>query len=363
MSLGCINLNEMNTTMTIVIDKKHIYGLIAIVLAGICILLLCKSCEKADYETTAKNMKLNAWITTYYATQILSDYQQNWQSAVYDHRAINTDGKYDDCYEFSTAITWRFQYYTNNGHISLLDSLANVVKEDMKLMEDAPSKFDETQKSFMGMYNDMNTLVSLVKDPKGSLVTFGQRVNELMLDFENKYNETDLKISISEADKNAKTIEIQKIMDRLLISTIVKSFGPNKKAGEEFIAKMKATAGVKELPGGTLYKVIKEGKGVIPADTSRVHVSYEGRLIDGKVFDSSYKNNNGKPVKVYVSLMIPGWTQALTHMPTGSVWEIYVPQDQAYGTRGVDNLIKPFSALVFKLELIDIVDAKTAQRK
>ena len=76
--------------MTIVIDKKHIYGLIAIVLAGICVLLLCKSCEKADYETIAKNMKLNAWITTYYATQILSDYQQNWQSAVYDHRAINT---------------------------------------------------------------------------------------------------------------------------------------------------------------------------------------------------------------------------------------------------------------------------------
>ena len=230
-------------------------------------------------------------------------------------------------------------------------------------MEDAPSKFDETQKSFMGMYNDMNTLVSLVKDPKGSLVTFGQRVNELMLDFENKYNETDLKISISEADKNAKTIEIQKIMDRLLISTIVKSFGPNKKAGEEFIAKMKATAGVKELPGGTLYKVIKEGSGVIPTDTSRVHVSYEGRLIDGKVFDSSYKNNNGKPVEVNVNQMIPGWTQALTHMPAGSVWEIYVPQDQAYGTRDVDNLIKPFSALVFKLELIDIVDAKTAQRK
>ena len=230
-------------------------------------------------------------------------------------------------------------------------------------MEDAPSKFDETQKSFMGMYNDMNTLVSLVKDPKGSLVTFGQRVNELMLDFENKYNETDLKISISEADKNAKTIEIQKIMDRLLISTIEKCFGPNKKAGEEFIAKMKATAGVKELPGGTLYKVIKEGSGVIPTDTSRVHVSYEGRLIDGKVFDSSYKNNNGKPVEVNVNQMIPGWTQALTHMPAGSVWEIYVPQDQAYGTRDVDNLIKPFSALVFKLELIDIVDAKTAQRK
>ena len=156
-------------------------------------------------------------------------------------------------------------------------------------------------------------------------------------------------MSYDEAFKNA-----NRLVDKLKSSTLEKSFGPNKKAGEEFIAKMKATAGVKELPGGTLYKVIKEGSGVIPTDTSRVHVSYEGRLIDGKVFDSSYKNNNGKPVEVNVNQMMPGWTQALTHMPAGSVWEIYVPQDQAYGTRDVGTLIKPFSALIFKLELIDV---------
>lgn len=157
-------------------------------------------------------------------------------------------------------------------------------------------------------------------------------------------------MSYDEAFKNA-----QRHVDKLKASTLEKSFGPNKKAGEQFMDKMKKTAGIKALPGGTLYKVIKEGNGVIPADTSRVHVSYEGRLIDGKVFDSSYKNNNGKPVEVNVNQMIPGWIQALTHMPVGSVWEIYVPQDQAYGTRDVGTLIKPFSALVFKLELIDVV--------
>ena len=157
-------------------------------------------------------------------------------------------------------------------------------------------------------------------------------------------------MTYDEALKNA-----QRHVDHLKSSTLEKSFGPNKKAGENFIAKMKATAGVKELPGGTLYKVIKEGKGAIPTSTSRVHVSYEGRLIDGKVFDSSYKNNDGKPVEVNVNQMIPGWTQALTHMPAGSTWEVYIPQDQAYGTRDVGNLIKPFSALVFKLELIDVM--------
>lgn len=149
--------------------------------------------------------------------------------------------------------------------------------------------------------------------------------------------------------------DANRLMQQLKSSTLEKSYGPNKKAGEDFIAKMKKTAGVKELKGGTLYKVIKEGNGPIPADTSRIHVSYEGRLIDGKVFDSSYKNNDGKPVEVNVNQMIPGWIQALTHMPAGSIWEIYVPQDQGYGLRDVGNLIKPFSALVFKIELVDIV--------
>ena len=148
--------------------------------------------------------------------------------------------------------------------------------------------------------------------------------------------------------------EANRLSNTLKETTLMKSFGPNKKAGEDFIAKMKATAGVKELPGGTLYKVIKEGNGPIPTSTSRVQVSCEGRLVDGKVFDSSYKNNNGKPVEINVNQVIPGWTSALTHMPVGSVWELYIPQDQAYGTRDVGQIIKPFSALVFKLELVSI---------
>jgi FKBP-type peptidyl-prolyl cis-trans isomerase len=149
----------------------------------------------------------------------------------------------------------------------------------------------------------------------------------------------------------------QRHVDKLKQTSLEKEYGPNKKAGEDFIAKMKATAGVQALPKGTLYKVIKEGNGPIPRDTSRVHVSYEGRLISGKVFDSSYKNNNGKPVEVDVNQMIPGWIEVLTHMPVGSTWEIYVPQNMGYGLRSVGPDIKPFSALVFKLELLDIVDS------
>ena len=105
------------------------------------------------------------------------------------------------------------------------------------------------------------------------------------------------------------------------------------------------------LPSGLQYKVIKEGNGVIPADTSMVKVHYEGRTIDGKVFESSYKN--GQPVEIRPKQFIPGWTEALTHMPAGSVWEVYIPQELGYGERQAGD-IKPFSTLIFKIELISV---------
>jgi FKBP-type peptidyl-prolyl cis-trans isomerase FklB len=130
-----------------------------------------------------------------------------------------------------------------------------------------------------------------------------------------------------------------------------KQYGANKEAGEKFLFENKKKAGVKVLPSGVQYKVLKEGNGPIPKDTSMVKVNYEGRTIDGKVFDSSYKRK--EPISLRANQVIKGWTEVLTHMPVGSAWEIYVPQNLAYGDREQGN-IKPFSVLVFKIELIGL---------
>ncbi len=130
-----------------------------------------------------------------------------------------------------------------------------------------------------------------------------------------------------------------------------KEYGPNKVAGEKFLAANKTKAGVKTLPSGVQYKVIKEGNGAIPQDTSLVKVNYEGKTIDGKVFDSSFKR--GQPVELRANQVIKGWTEALVHMPAGSVWEVYIPQELAYGDREQAQ-IKPFSVLIFKIELISV---------
>ena len=128
-------------------------------------------------------------------------------------------------------------------------------------------------------------------------------------------------------------------------------YGPLKKKGEAWMAANAKKPGVKTLPSGVQYKVIKEGAGAMPKDTSLVKVNYEGRLIDGTVFDSSYKN--GQPVSLRANQVIKGWTEALVHLPAGSVWAVYIPQELAYGERE-QGQIKPFSPLVFKIELLSV---------
>ena len=99
------------------------------------------------------------------------------------------------------------------------------------------------------------------------------------------------------------------------------------------------------------YEVLTEGKGAIPADTCRVSVNYEGKLLNDTIFDSSYQR--GEPAKFMVKQVIPGWQKALTNMPVGSTWMVYIPQEQAYGERD-GGKIPPFSCLIFKIEMLGI---------
>ena len=144
----------------------------------------------------------------------------------------------------------------------------------------------------------------------------------------------------------------QEMMRAIKAKNLEKEFGPNKKAGEDFLKENAKKEDVKTLESGVQYKVIKEGTGVMPKDTSRVKVHYEGRTLDGKVFDSSYKR--GQPTDFRANQVIKGWTEALVHMPAGSIWEVYIPQELAYGERQQGADIKPFSMLIFKIELIEV---------
>ena len=153
-------------------------------------------------------------------------------------------------------------------------------------------------------------------------------------------------MTIDEAASTAQTM-MQSVKARVM----EEKYGDWKKECEDYMANIAKKEGIKELGDGIYYEVLTEGTGAIPADTNRVSVNYEGKLLNDTIFDSSYQRN--EPTKFRCNQVIDGWKKALTNMPVGSKWKVYIPQEQAYGERD-GGKIPPFSCLIFDIELLGI---------
>ncbi len=147
--------------------------------------------------------------------------------------------------------------------------------------------------------------------------------------------------------------EAKEILNEYFTKLQTEKFEINKKAGEEFLAINKNKPGVVTLPSGLQYQILKKGEGKIPTATDQVTCHYHGTLIDGTVFDSSVER--GQPATFGVNQVIPGWVEALQLMPVGSKWKLFIPYNLAYGERGAGEAIEPYSALIFEVEILDIV--------
>lgn len=170
-----------------------------------------------------------------------------------------------------------------------------------------------------------------------------------------------LKDGLSNAKPQLTDEQIAAVMEQFQI-TMLKKVNPemaqqaedNLTRGTKFLAENRAKEGVQETPSGLQYRVITEGDGDIPTADDTVSCHYEGTLISGEVFDSSYKR--GKPAEFPVGGVIAGWTEALQKMKVGSKWEVFLPAKIAYGLRGAPGAIGPNETLVFTIELLDIVE-------
>jgi FKBP-type peptidyl-prolyl cis-trans isomerase FklB len=159
----------------------------------------------------------------------------------------------------------------------------------------------------------------------------------------------DVDMSISNSDMQAAFEEINTRMQAKQ-AELSKLQG---EAGATFLAQNATKDGITVTASGLQYEVITQGTGAIPSATSTVKTHYHGTLIDGTVFDSSV--SRGEPIDFPVNGVIAGWTEALQLMPVGSKWRLFIPHNLAYGERGAGGSIAPFSALVFEVELLDII--------
>lgn len=178
----------------------------------------------------------------------------------------------------------------------------------------------------------------------------------LILGFEDAMKKRPLKLTKEEMNASIQALKKQ-IMAKKMAELETKA-QTNLKKGEAFLAENKKKPGVKTLPSGLQYRVIQEGKGPHPTDDDYITAHYEGKLIEGTVFDSSYKR--GSPIVFQLSNVIPGWQEALKLMRPGAKWEIFVPAKLAYGKKGAGKVIGPNETLIFTVELIKVDKEKPA---
>jgi FKBP-type peptidyl-prolyl cis-trans isomerase FklB len=213
------------------------------------------------------------------------------------------------------------------------------------------------------------------KNKKAAAYAFGQQIGgqigtQLLPRINNDFFAGDSTQSVNKADLIAGIIgslqgksliqatmaegNIKLLGDRIRAAALEKQYADSKKENADFLENNKSAEGVVTLESGLQYKVITEGKGEKPGINDRVKVDYEGTLIDGTEFDSSIKR--GEPATFTLGNVIKGWTEGLQLMPVGSTYEFYIPYNLAYGEKG-NQSIPPFSTLIFKVTLHDIVPA------
>ncbi len=256
----------------------------------------------------------------------------------------------------------------------LKDYLAKQLKVDMSYMDDfvqglkegANAGDDQKKAAYyagtqIGQQILRQMMPGLNKELFGAESTKSISLDQFMAGFISGVTGKDGKMTVDSANQVAR-----RLMEQVKNDALMEQYGDNKKAGEDFIAAQaklakKKKSGITVLPSGLIYKVLVKGNGPVAKETDKVKVKYEGRLIDGTVFDSTEKHG-GEPATFSPSQVIKGWTEALTLMPVGSKWQLYIPQELAYGNRDAGQ-IKPFSALIFDVEVLEIVEDKKDEKK
>ncbi|MCU0339109.1 MAG: FKBP-type peptidyl-prolyl cis-trans isomerase [Spirosomaceae bacterium] len=218
-----------------------------------------------------------------------------------------------------------------------------------------PAKKAPTQAGSLKMANELDSVAYSIGMNIGQNIK-GQGLNDLNLDLLMQGLKDMVKTGKGQIDEGQANMVLGNYFNRIQTAKQAeeaKKYEVYKAAGEKFLAENKTKEGVVTLPSGLQYQIIKAGDGPKPTINDKVKTHYHGTLTDGTVFDSSVQR--GQPIDFPVGGVIAGWTEALQLMPVGSKWKLFIPYNLAYGERGAGANIKPYSALIFEVELLEIM--------
>ena len=305
-----------------------------------------------NYKKTATEMKVNTLVAQRLAIAMLTDYQDNWLRMETDQLGKNEKGEWVSTSDPKQIIAWRQQFFKQNGADVALQNLLGEIDENLNGMKLTPAKYRDTQNNFKEAANALKQLVELTKNPGDSLIGMCSGMGEFSKKIDSALEPTDFNFWVTFDEVKAKAdIVAQQIKDNEIVEALAKTSNGEQNNAINVLKYKKL--GFKELPDGkgVLYHEVKAGKGSKPKDDTKLLVHYEGKLMDGTVFDSSY--DRGQPASMRPSQTVPGFWHSLVKMKAGSKWEVYIPYDQAYGASETGK-IKPFSALTFKIELLEV---------
>lgn len=332
--------------------SKILATVVTVVVLGI-VGLFCFMIFGHSYKNNAFELKTNSILATRLAGIMLADYQESMIKVETEKSGMNAKGQTVSTSDPNEVLQWRVQAYKENGSMGVLDSLMNEIQQNYENMGLPPAKYRSQNIPLSNLYEKVKALSELAHQPGKSLVDMAKKSEELMDDIDNHIEESntvDFMVDYNVINDIISQAEPQ-FKDKNIVEQMLKDHHAIKRTQADAIKYI--LDGFKQLPDGkgVLYKEIAKGSGPTAKENSEVKLHYEGKLMDGTVFDSSYEK--GEPAVMMPFQTVPGFKNALVQMQKGSKWQIYIPYSEAYGERA-QGLIEPKSNLEFTIEVISI---------
>ena len=303
-----------------------------------------------NYKSNATKMKINTVAASRLANIMLADYLDNWVRTETEQLGTNAEGVLVSTDDAQQVVKWRQEFFQKNGAAAVLSQLVDDIKDNVGSMKLTPARYRDTQENFKQAYEYITALADLTTHPGDSIFPLAAKIDELNAQLDKALEPTNFNFWVTYDDIRAVTDLLAPKISNKDIAEAIGREANRKPNGAINVLKYKKL-GFSELPKGkgVLYHELVKGKGPKPKDDTKVRLHYEGKLMDGTVFDSSYQR--GEPVTMRPSQTVPGFWHSLTAMQAGSKWEIYIPYAQAYGERAA-GAVKPYSDLFFTIEVL-----------